>query len=293
MNESENVKRIAVFPNPDKDPDFSYTKEVVRILNGAGIKVCIDRRYHYSVGEKPGMVEYYTYIEELLSSSDFVVVLGGDGTILDICERAALHELPIVGVNLGHLGFLATVESDNLEELAKLATEEYFVDERMMMEIQIRDGSIIRELCALNDLVVSSSVGAKIADFKICCDGNTALNLKADGIIIATPTGSTAYSLSAGGPIIDTSTETFCVTPICPHSFASRPIVFSGNSSLTIQGETQSNQTDICVCADGKEVFKVSKDAMVEVIKSDLKTRLVRIGSNRFYDIISTKMFGR
>ena len=115
----------------------------------------------------------------------------------------------------------------------------------------------------------------------------------ADGIIVATPTGSTAYSLSAGGPVIDTSTETFCVTPICPHSFSSRPVVFSGNSSLTIKGSTQYKQTDICVCADGKEVFKVSENAVVEVIKSDLITRLIRLGRNRFYDILSTKMFGK
>ncbi len=289
----ERIKSAAIFPNPDKDPDFSYTKEAVRVLTAAGIKVCADRRYHYSIGERPGAVEYYTYIEDMLNASDFIVVLGGDGTILEICERAALHELPIVGINLGHLGFLAAVEKDNLEELSKLATDEYTIDERMMMEIQIRDGSITRELCALNDIVVSSSVSSKIASFEICCDGYSAIDLKADGIIVATPTGSTAYSLSAGGPVIDTSTETFCVTPICPHSFSSRPVVFSGNSSLTIKGSTQYKQTDICVCADGKEVFKVSENAVVEVIKSDLITRLIRLGRNRFYDILSTKMFGK
>lgn len=289
----ENIKSVAVFPNPDRDPDFSFTKETVRILNNAGIKVNADRRYHYSIGERPGSIEYFTYIEDMLNASDFIVVLGGDGTILEICERASLHELPIVGINLGHLGFLATLEKDALEDLAKLSTDEYQIDERMMMEIQIRDGSITRELCALNDIVVSSSVSSRIADFRLCCDGNTAIELKADGVIIATPTGSTAYSLSAGGPVIDTSTETFCVTPICPHSFSSRPIVFSGNSSLTIQGSTQAKESDICVCADGKEIFKVSENAVIEVIKSDLKTRLVRIGSNRFYDILSTKMFGK
>ena len=113
----ENIKSVAVFPNPDRDPDFSFTKEAVRVLNNAGIKVNADRRYHYSIGERPGSIEYYTYIEDMLNASDFIVVLGGDGTILEICERAALHELPIIGINLGHLGFLATIEKDELEIL--------------------------------------------------------------------------------------------------------------------------------------------------------------------------------
>lgn len=282
----------AVFTNPERDPDFSYTRKVVRTLLACDIEVCVDRRFRYSFGEAREDVEFYTYTEEMLRNADIIVVLGGDGSILDICEKAATHDLPVLGINLGHLGFLTSLEKDDIKLLSEFADGNYTVEERMMADVKIIDCGISHELHALNDIVVTSGARAKIADFCVSCDDSTQINVRADGVIVATPTGSTAYSLSAGGPVIDPKTELFCLTPVCPHSLTSRPIVFSGNSVISVSGKTHSAQTDIYVAPDGRNGIQVSEKAVIEIKKSELKTKLVRIGNYRFFDTLSKKMYG-
>ena len=162
----------------------------------------------------------------------------------------------------------------------------------MMVDVKITDSGISHELHALNDVVITSGTRAKIADFSVKCDGNKAIPIRADGIIVATPTGSTAYSLSAGGPVIDTRTELFCITPVSPHSLSSRPIVVSADSVITVSGKTLAAQTDIYIAADGRKGLSVSERSVIEIRRSPMKTKLIRIGNEGFFDILTKKMYG-
>ena len=284
--------RVAVFTNPDRDPDYSYTKKVIRTLLACDADVLTDMRFRGCVGESREDVKFYTYTEEMLKNSDVVVILGGDGSILDICDRAAAHDLPIFGINLGHLGYLTAIEKDEIRKLADLTDGNYTTDERMMVDVKITDSGISHELHALNDVVITSGTRAKIADFSVKCDGNKAIPIRADGIIVATPTGSTAYSLSAGGPVIHTRTELFCITPVSPHSLSSRPIVVSADSVITVSGKTLAAQTDIYIAADGRKGLSVSERSVIEIRRSPMKTKLIRIGNEGFFDILTKKMYG-
>lgn len=283
--------RAALFVNPERDPDFSYSRKVVKTLLAFDIDVCSDRRYRGVLGESKDDIVYYTYVEEMLRNVDMMIVLGGDGTMLEYCEKASTHDLPILGINLGHLGFLTTLERDEIRKLSEIADGNYTLDERMMAKVKIIDSGISHEFYALNDVTVTSATRSKTADFNINCNGKADISFRADGVIISTPTGSTAYSLSAGGPVIDTSTELFCMTPICPHSLTSRPIVFAADSVLTISGCSGGADSSICITSDGRTGIQVSKDATIEIKKSDFTTKIVRIGDDNFFNILSKKMY--
>lgn len=287
MNEA---KRVAVFTNNKRDSDYSYLRKTVYTLLAAGAEVLADMRYRSCLGESRDGVKLCSYTEEMLAGADVAVVLGGDGSILEICEKTAAHNLPVFGINLGHLGYLTTIEKDDISKLSELVSGNYTVDERMMIDVRIIDKNVLHELRALNDVVIASGTRARIGCFSVKCDKNRAIGIKGDGVVIATPTGSTAYSLSAGGPVIDTRAELFCITPIAPHSLASRPIVVTADSVITASGCTLAPQTDIYIAADGRKGVSVSEHAMVEIKRSPLKTRLCRIGDDGFFDILTKKM---
>ena len=289
MNEA---KRVAVFTNNRRDSDYSYFRKTVYTLLAAGAEVLADMRYRSCLGESRDGIKLCSYTEEMLKNADAVVILGGDGSILEMCEKTAAHNLPVFGINLGHLGYLTTIEKDDISKLSELVSGNYTIDERMMIDARIIDKGVLHELHALNEIVLSSGTCARIGCFSVKCDKNRAIEIKGDGVVIATPTGSTAYSLSAGGPIIDTRAELFCITPIAPHSLASRPIVVTADSVITASGYTLSPQADIYIAADGRKGVSVSEHAMVEIKRSPLKTRLCRIGNDGFFDILTKKLHG-
>ena len=284
--------KVGIIVNIERDLDLSCTKSAIDILLEAGAEVYVDRKYHVNFNEG-GPIKFFSNETALFSDTDVIVTFGGDGTILSKCEKAASFEKPIIGVNLGHLGFLCSLEKDELPLLAKLVTGEYSIEERMMAEIKLTDGGISREFCALNEVVISSSIVSKLTEIEVECNGKTTLTYKSDGLIISTPSGSTAYSLSAGGPVIDATTSLLCLTPICPISTLNRPIIFSGDTVLRIQGKTLGQSRDIVVTPDGRTNAKLTADAVIEVRKSDLVTRIVRFKEGRFYDIVNKKLFGK
>ena len=283
--------RAALFVNPERDPDFSYSRKVVKTLLAFDIEVCADRRYRGVLGESKDDIFYYTYVEDLLRNVDIMIVLGGDGTMLEYCEKAAMHDLPVLGINLGHLGFLTTLERDEIRKLSEIADGNYSIDERMMAKVKVIDSGISHEFYALNDVTVTSATRSKTADFNINCSEKADIHFRADGVIISTPTGSTAYSLAAGGPVIDTSTELFCMTPICPHSLTSRPIVFSADTVIYVSGCSGGTESDIFITSDGRSGLQVSKDASIEIKKANIKTKIIRIGEDNFFNTLNRKMY--
>lgn len=284
------IKSILLFPNPERDTELACTKSIIQTAKTCGVSVFMHERF---AAELSAFGIVFLPEEKLVAvNADTAIVLGGDGSILDACARIAGTGIPIFGINLGNLGFLTTIEKNEISVLRSVFENGFETEEHMMLHLNIKDGKTEKNVSVLNEVALTSSVCSKITEMELKCDDSVALNCHSDGIIIATPTGSTAYSLSAGGPILDPALEAICVTPICPHSLMTRPLVFGANVKLTARGRTNHpKSTGILVTPDGRDGILVSKDAVITVTRSPFKTKFVKINQNRFFDILSTKMY--
>ncbi len=232
----------------------------------------------------------YLPIEAVYSESDVIIVLGGDGSILEAARRASVKGTPILGINLGHLGYMAELELSELSLLHRLFTGEYSVEKRSMLKVEIFNGTELKSFChALNEAVISNGSVARIIDLELRENGHPVSTYRADGLIISTPTGSTAYSMSAGGSIVDPRVACVCVTPICPHSFAARPLIFSDASSLEVRNVC-AREKMLYLTVDGRINFEFYRNQTVRISKSDLETGLIRFKENAFYRKLCQKL---
>ncbi len=224
---------------------------------------------------------------------DIVIAIGGDGTIIHAAHFAAKYDKPILGINAGRLGFLAGLEKEELSLLEKLKSGNYKTDKRMMLKVSHYEGdNLISEHCCLNDCVVGRGVSLRLCEIEATCDGRKINDYFADGLIVATPTGSTAYSLSAGGPVVDTAIESLILTPVCTHSLFSRSMIFKPDSKICI---TVKNP-DVClpvVSCDGEIGIPLTADSRIEIEKAEAVTKIIRIKSDSFADIFSQKLMER
>ncbi|MBP3322406.1 MAG: NAD(+)/NADH kinase [Clostridia bacterium] len=217
--------------------------------------------------------------------SDLIFVLGGDGAIIHAAERAAAYGTPILGVNYGHLGYLAEMDRLDLLLIDKVLSGEYTVEERMMLKVSLEGESGY----ALNDLVVSRNGMAGVVEVEVFCNGRSVGNYRCDGMIVATPTGSTAYSLSAGGSVVDPSLSCFCLTPVCAHSFTARPLIFSPDSLLRIRNTDRLSRSMLCAL-DGCRERTLEAGQALTIEKSPYGARFVRLTDRGFYDTLREKM---
>ena len=232
----------------------------------------------------------YLPMESVYAEADILIVLGGDGTILEAARRAAQRGTPILGINMGRLGYMAELESGDLDQLGRLFTGDYTVEKRSMLRVELFGGGELKSFCyALNDAVISNGSVARIIDLELSEGGVHVANYRADGLIISTPTGSTAYSMSAGGAIVDPRVECFCVTPICPHSFIARPLIFSDRSVLEIRNVCQREKM-LYLTVDGRMNFELYRNQTVRITKSNLETKLIRMKGFGFYSKLRQKM---
>ena len=283
------MKKIILTPNPYRDKNFNAVREARKILADAGldVKLClpfeVDRAY-----ELPGDL-VFSKLERELPSASMIICFGGDGTILHMGKTATKYGLPILGVNIGTMGFMAEVESAGLQQLARIAKDDYTIDERMMLDITVyRDRSIIYHDICLNDGVITKGAVARIVHLRVKCDGVQAMECGGDGVIVATPTGSTAYSLSAGGPIIEPEAHSILVTPVCAHDMQSRCIVTSDKRIITVS-LTHNARRSAFLSVDGGKAVKINMGDSVVIKKSNLTTKLVRLKSRSFYDVVNMK----
>ena len=268
--------RIGIITNEKKDPLFENTENLINYLSGKkNIKIYADKDY-------PD--------DDLYKMCNLFIVLGGDGTILKAAAKASLYNIPLIGINLGRIGFMSEIENDELELLDNLFTGDYEIKNRMMLNVEIikSGGDILHAGAALNDAVVTHGTLAKLIETEVLCDNIRITKYRADGIIAATPTGSTAYSMSAGGPIIDPNIECICLTPICPHSLASRPLIFSSGSVLEIKNK--SVNSDVYLTVDGQINIKLDEEDTVRVRKSGFASKLISIKKHGFYDVVRAKI---
>ena len=283
------MKKIILTPNPYRDKQFQTVREAIEVISRAGMepRVClpfdVDKTY-----EIPKDIRLSRLDRELPSASA-VVCFGGDGTILHMAKSATRHNVPIIGVNIGTMGFMAELESNELHLLEKLSQDEYRLDKRMMLDVTVHRGrDIIFHDIGLNDAVVTKGAIARVVHLNVKCDGIDAMECSGDGIIIATPTGSTAYSLSAGGPIVEPEAQNILITPICPHDMLSRCIVASHNRVITV-GMTLNPHKNAYLSVDGGRAQKLSMGDVVTVRKSNLATKMIRLKERSFYDVVNTK----
>lgn len=229
--------------------------------------------------------------DKVYEKADILVVLGGDGSILEASRRAALTQTPILGINLGRLGFMAELEMDELKLLSRLFDGSYQIDERAMLGVEMIDNKGHRKLAsfALNDAVVSGGSIARIVDLELLEGGERVTTYRADGLIVATPTGSTAYSMSAGGAVCDPSLACFCVTPICPHSLTARPLIFPDSATLEIKN-TCVREKNLFLTIDGRTNYELFRGETVRITRSDKVTRLITLRERSFYNVLRQKM---
>lgn len=227
--------------------------------------------------------------EELAERADLLVVFGGDGTILRAARLAAGRGTPILGVNMGGFGFLAEVStSDFAEAIPALLAGRYHLDQRMMLQADVERHSASQSILALNDMVVTKNGVARVLHLRVLVNGEHLASYPADGIIVATPTGSTAYSLSAGGPILDPRVQALVITPISPHTFNSRAVVVPGDDVITVEVTGPDPETILSV--DGRVGVALSAVRRVTVRRAPQTTRFIRLGDTSFYSILRTKL---
>ncbi len=227
----------------------------------------------------------------LYRDMDVIIVLGGDGSILSAARYCLSSGIPILGINLGHLGYMAEMEADELEMLDRLFTGNYRIDEREMLDVSVfRKGKqLVNRASALNDAVISNGSIARMIDLELSEGDIPVTTYRADGLIFSTPTGSTAYSMSAGGPVIDPKMKCICVTPICSHSLAARPIVFADDSLLCVKNICE-REKNLFLTLDGKVNFEIYRGDTVRIRRSNSVTRLIRLKERGFYNTLHSKM---
>ena len=231
----------------------------------------------------------FSRLERELHSADLVICFGGDGTILHMAKVATRHRIPILGVNIGTMGFIAELESSELQELARLAIGDYTIDSRLMLDVIVkRDEEIIFHDIALNDAVITKGAVARIVHLNVHCDNMQAMEFGGDGIVISTPTGSTGYSLSAGGPIMEPDARSFLITPICAHDVVSRCMITSDKRTITVQ-LSHNARRNAFLSVDGGRAFKLNMGDVVSVSCSRLETKLIRLKNSSFYDVVNHK----
>ena len=278
--------KIVLCPNFGKKNALPTALKCCDILKDLGMDIFVSEDFHSEFSEKPFV--NLGKIEEIIKESDTVIAIGGDGTILKASAYASEYDKPLLGINTGRLGFMASMETDDLDKLCKLKEQDYTIETRMMIDAELtRDGEVISVHTALNDVVIARPY-SKIADYEISTDGIVVSSMRSDGMVFATPTGSTAYALSAGGPILEPETECIQLTPICPHSLFSRTMVFTSDRLLEVRHYAE--EDSVYYSVDGKARCKLSRNDRLVIKKSLKKLKLIDIKGHSFFDAVNNKL---
>lgn len=286
--------KIVLSSNPYRDKGMRVALEARRILEHAGAQTVLCLPFQPKKGDRlelPRQVSL-SLMEKELPTADLLICFGGDGTILHAARDATLHNIPILGVNTGSVGFMAELERSELPLLAPLAHGMYTVEERMMLDVRVlRGNKIIYEDSALNDAVISKGSMARVAEMEVLADRVKVTGITGDGVIVATPTGSTAYSMSAGGPIVEPTSKSIIVTPVCAHQLAARAMVLAPERVVTVQ-LPRGNRKYLYLSVDGGKAVRLTGGDRVEICQGKRSTQLVRLADRSFYQVINQKLGG-
>lgn len=283
------ILKVGIVPNLSKDIDLKLTRDIINWFDNKNVDILLEEDIAHRISrEKSGVTR-----DQLFGESSIIVVLGGDGTFLNVARQASKYDVPIFGINLGHLGFLAEAEiSDVYTALEKVVSGDYKIEKRMMLEATVENRhSKTEEFVALNDIGITRGPFSRIITYSIFINNNFVDIYSADGIVVCSPTGSTAYSLSAGGPIVSPDVDVLIVTPICPHTLHSRSIVVSSND--TVKVEICDNNTEVMLTVDGQLGHRICPGDIITIKKSPCITNLARMNQRGFFDVLRRKMSER
>lgn len=281
--------KISIFPNFNNDGVLQTCEEICKELDKLGVEYSVAK---CNESDETGTLPLFFDTNELIENCDIVIVVGGDGTTLNVAKAASLHNKLTLGINAGRLGFMSGLERDELSLLNRLVSGDYEVEERMMINARLMSENGTQDFICLNDAVITRGDLARLIDVTVKSDGRVITKNRADGMIIATPTGSTAYSMAAGGPVVSPDNSCFVVTPICPHSLVNRSIVFSSDKELEITVENDKNNTSY-LSIDGEKSVTVTKNSKIIISKSEYVAKLIKIKPDNFYEILNKKLLER
>ncbi len=284
------MKKFGIITNREKDEGLGVTRRLQELLRLSGAE-----SFLAAGGTNGGC---YTAAEELPEDADGLIVLGGDGTLLHAAHDVAARNIPLLGINLGTLGFLAETEISGMEEaVRKLAAGEYQIEEHMMLSARRLAGrgesaKVLPD--ALNDLVISRSGFSRLIAVGVYINGELVNNYRGDGVILSTPTGSTGYNLSAGGPIVSPASNLIVITPICPHSLNARSIVVSDRDtvSIRIRKSKKTQEEEAIATVDGGYAVNLAAEDCVEVRRAAHAAKLIRLNGGSFYRVLRQKLDG-
>ena len=279
--------KTAVVVNLSKEEAISCAGEISMLMlsNNSEVYMLSECAPFY----KGVKISFTDTIEELFKVCDIAITVGGDGTIIHAAKYAARFDKPLIGVNVGRLGFAADIEIDGISELTRILDGDYSVEERILFDVEVIKNGVSKNYLAVNDAVIARGQLSKIIDLQVTLDDEEIAKYRADGLLFSTPTGSTAYSLSAGGPIVAPQLDCILMTPVCPHSLFSRSVIFEGNSVLTVSVKIPSE----CCCVltiDGEKNVDILAEDTVKIKKSDLKLKFVSINKRNFYRKLNEKL---
>lgn len=283
------LRKVILCPNPYRDAQLRVAKEAKRVLDEVGCPnvVCLPFRNQeppegYGLNIEP--------LQQEIRGADMIIAFGGDGTILHLSKTAAHRDIPVLGVNLGSLGFMAELESKGLWQLRDLCDGKYEIESHMMLDVSVqRDGRVIYSNLALNEALIARGNISRVIRLQIFTEQGKLVDVAGDGVIVASPTGSTAYSLSAGGPVVEPTARNFIVSPICAHSVHANAYVLSPERVITVQTEKNSYKP-VLLSVDGGRAFSLRSGDSIEVRRSKFDTKLVRLSKRSFCEILQKKM---
>ncbi|MFG6373073.1 MAG: NAD(+)/NADH kinase [Oscillospiraceae bacterium] len=284
--------RVVLSPNPYRDKGLRAAQAARKILGGNGVDTLICLPFELEENSRLELPKHLEYIplKEGLAQADILVCFGGDGTILHAAKDANAYEMPILGVNMGSVGFMAELENGELSQLSKLAQGKYTIEARMMLDVKVdRGGRTIFQDVALNDAVVTKGAVARVIDLAVYGDRVLISELAGDGVILSTPTGSTGYAMSAGGPIVEPTAENIIFTPICAHSLHAKAVVLGSERLISVRLGKDSRKSAY-LSVDGGRAFKLTAGDRVEVAKARSQTKLVKLTGRSFYEVLNHKL---
>ncbi|HYF93486.1 MAG TPA: NAD(+)/NADH kinase [Symbiobacteriaceae bacterium] len=280
------MRKIALVVNTEKPLALDATRKLIPWLEARNYAIMLPPRGADLVGRPDLGVPQ----GDPWATAELLIVLGGDGTLIRAAQAMASLQIPVLGVNTGHLGFLTELENSELfDELDSILAGNYRIEQRLMLSVAvIREGQVVFTTTALNDAVVSKGPRARLAQLGVSVGETVVARYPADGVIISTPTGSTAYSLSAGGPVVGPTVDVLMITPICPHTMAARSIVVAGQEQVTVT--VLESPGEVGLSTDGSEPIRLLPGDLVAVSRAPFSARLVRRHSYSFYDVLRRKL---
>ena len=282
--------KVILSPNPYRDKGLRAVREAGRLLAEDGIAWSVCLPFQPEIGyEIPPEIRLRDIRQEA-ASADLLICFGGDGTILHSARLAAEFQIPILGVNMGSVGFMAELEHSEMKQLRRLKSHDYTLEKRMLMDVRVlRDRRVVMQDTALNDVTVTRGGIGRVIDLSVYGDRSKIMEFSGDGVIVCTPTGSTAYSLSAGGPIVEPTAENLIITPICAHAMQAKSFVVAPERVVSVRTSRQSRKAAY-LSADGGRAFRLSSGDIVELRNAGRHIDLVRLTNRNFYDIVNHKL---